>query len=114
MCVCVVGMQEGVTSLFLQGTLTIMAKFLQKPLNLVRGEACSFAHPKIGQTFFCGLGVRSLHGAPFRGARGQCVPSWGGSHTSGAFLSVSTCLFVWVSSSFFPSPPQVILPATKL
>lgn len=30
----------------------------------------------------------------------------GGSHTSGAFFSVSTCLFVWVSSFFSSAPPS--------
>ena len=105
-CVCVCcGMQEGVTRLFLQGTLTIMAIFLQMPLNLVRGEACSFAHPKIGQTFFCGLGVRSLHGAPFRGARGQCVPSGGVLTRRGPSSEYPpACLSGFLPLSFLPPP----------
>jgi hypothetical protein len=31
---------------------------------------------------------------------------WGGSHSWGAFLRVSTCLSVWVSSFFSPAPPS--------
>ena len=87
-----------------------MAIFLQMPLNLVRGEACSFAHPKIGQTFFCGLGVRRLHGAPFLGARGRCVPS-GGVLTRRGPSSVCppACLSGFLPFSFLP-PPRLFFP----
>lgn len=101
---------RGHCQLLLQRTLTIGAVFLQMPLHLVRGEACSLAHAKIRQTFFCGLGVCSLHCAPFLGARGRCS-FWGGSHSWGSFLSVFACLFVWVSSFFSPAPPRFFFPS---